>query len=114
MNIYGNMCTADIVAEASIDWNLNFIFGLYGNGINGFIEALRQARRAESAAFMGLYIRKIYTTYYTSFMLRNYSQSDRPFKKERKLYPHPQNLQTILTRIVLTLVRDIFHSCCQL
>ena len=42
MNEYENMRTADIVAEALIDWNVNVIFGLPGDGINGVIEALRQ------------------------------------------------------------------------
>ncbi|HEY9386911.1 MAG TPA: thiamine pyrophosphate-dependent enzyme [Nitrososphaeraceae archaeon] len=61
MNEYENMRTADIVAEALIDWNVNVIFGLPGDGINGFIEALRRrqdkikfilVRHEESAAFM--------------------------------------------------------------
>jgi pyruvate dehydrogenase (quinone)/pyruvate oxidase len=53
------MRTADIVAEALIDWKVEFIFGLPGYGINGFIEALRKrqdkirfilVRHEESAA----------------------------------------------------------------
>jgi len=61
MNEYENMRTADIIAEALIDWNVDVIFGLPGDGINGFIEALRQrqnkikfilVRHEESAAFM--------------------------------------------------------------
>jgi pyruvate dehydrogenase (quinone) len=61
MNEYENLRTADIVAEALIDWNVNVIFGLPGDGINGFIETLRQrqnkikfilVRHEESAAFM--------------------------------------------------------------
>jgi pyruvate dehydrogenase (quinone)/pyruvate oxidase len=61
MNEYENLRTADIVAEALMDWNVNVIFGLPGDGINGFIEALRQrqdkikfilVRHEESAAFM--------------------------------------------------------------
>jgi pyruvate dehydrogenase (quinone) len=55
------MRIADILAEALIDWNVNVIFGLPGDGINGFIETLRQrqnkikfilVRHEESAAFM--------------------------------------------------------------
>jgi pyruvate dehydrogenase (quinone) len=55
------MKTADIVAEALIDWGVDVIFGLPGDGINGFIEALRKrankirfvlVRHEESAAFM--------------------------------------------------------------
>ncbi len=55
------MRTADIVAQALIDWKVEFIFGLPGYGINGFIEALRKrqdkirfilVRHKESAAFM--------------------------------------------------------------
>ena len=55
------MRTADIVAEALRDWDVDTIFGLPGDGINGFIEALRQrhdkikfilVRHEESAAFM--------------------------------------------------------------
>ena len=33
--------TADIVAEALIDWKVDVVFGIPGDGINGFIEALR-------------------------------------------------------------------------
>ena len=61
MNEYENLRTADIVAEALLDWGVDTIFGLPGDGINGFIEALRQrqnkinfvlVRHEESAAFM--------------------------------------------------------------
>src|SRR5215204_2056748 len=61
MSEYENLRTADIVAEALIDWNVNVIFGLPGDGINGFMEALRTrqdkirfilVRHEESAAFM--------------------------------------------------------------
>jgi pyruvate dehydrogenase (quinone) len=56
-----NIKTADIVAETLLDWGIDTIFGLPGDGINGFIEALgtRQdkikfvlVRHEESAAFM--------------------------------------------------------------
>ncbi|MFL6454410.1 MAG: thiamine pyrophosphate-dependent enzyme [Nitrososphaeraceae archaeon] len=55
------MRTADIVAEELLDWKVDTIFGLPGDGINGFIEALRRrqdkikfilVRHEESAAFM--------------------------------------------------------------
>ena len=58
---YESMRTADIVAEALLDWKVEVIFGLPGDGINGFIEALRLrqdkikfvlVRHEESAAFM--------------------------------------------------------------
>jgi pyruvate dehydrogenase (quinone)/pyruvate oxidase len=58
---YEGMRTADIVAEALLDWGVKVIFGLPGDGINGFIEALRRrqekirfvlVRHEESAAFM--------------------------------------------------------------
>ncbi len=61
MSEYENMRTADIVAEALLDWKVDVIFGLPGDGINGFIEALRLrqekikfvlVRHEESAAFM--------------------------------------------------------------
>jgi pyruvate dehydrogenase (quinone) len=61
MSEYENMRAADIVAEALIDWKVDTIFGLPGDGINGFIEALRTrqdrirfvlVRHEESAAFM--------------------------------------------------------------
>ena len=61
MSAYENIRTADIVAEALIDWKVDVIFGLPGDGINGFIEALRRrqdkikfilVRHEESAAFM--------------------------------------------------------------
>jgi thiamine pyrophosphate-dependent acetolactate synthase large subunit-like protein len=35
------MRTADIVAEALIDWKVEFIFGLPGYGINGFMDLLK-------------------------------------------------------------------------
>ena len=61
MSEYENMRTADIVAEALLDWKVEIIFGLPGDGINGFMEALRRrkdkirfilVRHEESAAFM--------------------------------------------------------------
>lgn len=53
--------TADIVAESLMDWGVEVIFGLPGDGINGFMDALRRrkdrikfmlVRHEESAAFM--------------------------------------------------------------
>lgn len=53
--------TSDILVEILIDWGVNTIFGLPGDGINGVMEALRkqqdkirfiQVRHEESAAFM--------------------------------------------------------------
>ncbi len=53
--------TADILVETLIDWGVEMIFGLPGDGINGIMEALRtrqeqirfiQVRHEESAAFM--------------------------------------------------------------
>jgi pyruvate dehydrogenase (quinone) len=62
MNVeYTDLKTADIVAEALIDWKVNVVFGIPGDGINGFIEALRVrqdkikfvlVRHEESAALM--------------------------------------------------------------
>ncbi len=61
MSNYEHFRTADIVAEALIDWGVQVVFGLPGDGINGFIEALRKrqhkikfilVRHEESAAFM--------------------------------------------------------------
>lgn len=52
---------ADALIETLIDWNVNVVFGLPGDGINGIMEALRthqdkieflQVRHEESAAFM--------------------------------------------------------------
>lgn len=57
----GEYEVVDIVAEALLDWNVDTIFGLPGDGIYGFMEALRQrqdrikfilVRHEESAAFM--------------------------------------------------------------
>jgi hypothetical protein len=45
MSEYENIQTADIVADALIDWKAEFIFGLPGDGINGFIEALLRKRQ---------------------------------------------------------------------
>ncbi|MBA3284598.1 MAG: pyruvate oxidase, partial [Nitrosopumilus sp.] len=61
MNEYERMKTSDIMAETLIDWGVEVIFGMPGDGINGFMEALRQrqdkikfilVRHEESAAFM--------------------------------------------------------------
>lgn len=66
---YGNMLnpqdtnikTADILTNSLLDWGIDTIFGLPGDGINGFVESLRQnkdkirfilVRHEESAAFM--------------------------------------------------------------
>ncbi|MDQ4073901.1 MAG: thiamine pyrophosphate-binding protein [Thermoproteota archaeon] len=55
------MNTSDIIAETLIDWDVKVIFGMPGDGINGFMEALRKrqdkirfvlVRHEESAAFM--------------------------------------------------------------
>ncbi|BBK40470.1 pyruvate oxidase [Allostella vacuolata] len=52
---------ADILVDSLIDWGVEFVFGLPGDGINGIMEALRtrqdrirfiQARNEEGAAFM--------------------------------------------------------------
>src|ERR1700735_3103789 len=53
--------TADILIETLIRWEVQFVFGIVGDGINSIIEALRKrqdksrfiaARHEESAAFM--------------------------------------------------------------
>ncbi|HEY3276185.1 MAG TPA: thiamine pyrophosphate-dependent enzyme [Syntrophorhabdaceae bacterium] len=53
--------TADLLVEKLIDWKVEVIFGIPGDGINGIMEALRkqqdkirfiQVRHEESAAFM--------------------------------------------------------------
>ncbi|MFZ0734125.1 MAG: thiamine pyrophosphate-dependent enzyme [Candidatus Sulfotelmatobacter sp.] len=55
------MTAADVLIECLIDWGVEVIFGLPGDGINGIMEALRtrqdkvrfiQVRHEESAAFM--------------------------------------------------------------
>ena len=52
---------AELLVDRLVDWGVNVIFGLPGDGINGIIEALRQrqdairfiqVRHEESAAFM--------------------------------------------------------------
>jgi pyruvate dehydrogenase (quinone)/pyruvate oxidase len=52
---------ADLLVETLIDWNVDTVFGLPGDGINGIMEALRtrqdlirfvQVRHEEAAAFM--------------------------------------------------------------
>src|ERR1044071_1196465 len=61
MGEHSNQKTADIMAEALLDWGVEVVFGLPGDGINGFIEALRKrknqikfvlVRHEESSAFM--------------------------------------------------------------
>ena len=55
------MTASDVLVEKLLDWGVDTIFGLPGDGINGFMEALRKAkdkirfihvRHEESAAFM--------------------------------------------------------------
>lgn len=55
------MTAADVLIETLIDWNVEVIFGLPGDGINGIFESLRthqdkikfiQVRHEEAAAFM--------------------------------------------------------------
>src|SRR5438067_4703813 len=55
------MTAADVLVETLIDWGVEVIFGLPGDGINGIMESLRthqekirfiQVRHEESAAFM--------------------------------------------------------------
>ncbi|MGZ4812132.1 MAG: thiamine pyrophosphate-dependent enzyme [Terriglobales bacterium] len=55
------MTASDVLVEKLIDWGVEFVFGLPGDGINGIMEALRQkqdkirfiqVRHEESAAFM--------------------------------------------------------------
>src|SRR5512138_1641934 len=55
------MTAADVLIETLIDWGVEVVFGLPGDGINGIMEALRtrqdkikfvQVRHEEAAAFM--------------------------------------------------------------
>src|SRR5438067_2824778 len=55
------MTSSDVLVETLIDWGVEVVFGLPGDGINGIMEALRQrqdrvrfiqARHEEAAAFM--------------------------------------------------------------
>src|ERR1700744_6075674 len=52
---------ADVLIEGLIDWGVNIVFGIPGDGVNGIMEALRthqeqirfiQVRHEEAAAFM--------------------------------------------------------------
>jgi pyruvate dehydrogenase (quinone) len=56
-----NLTTADILIETLIRWDVQFVFGIVGDGINSIIEALRRrqdrirfiaVRHEEAAAFM--------------------------------------------------------------
>src|SRR5690349_20026879 len=55
------MTAADVLVETLLDWGVEVIFGLPGDGINGIMESLRthqerirfiQVRHEEAAAFM--------------------------------------------------------------
>src|SRR5437660_9941127 len=55
------MTAADVLVETLLDWGVEVVFGLPGDGINGIMESLRthedkirfiQVRHEESAAFM--------------------------------------------------------------
>jgi hypothetical protein len=52
MSEYESMRTADIVAEALIDWKVEFIFGLPGYGINGFIEVVLRKRQDKITLYL--------------------------------------------------------------
>ncbi len=89
MSEYENLRTADIVAEALIDWDVDTIFGLPGDGINGFMESLRQrqskvkfilVRHEESGSFHGLRIREVHEK---TWCVRCYVRSGRytPFER---------------------------------
>jgi len=61
MTEYEGLRTADIIVDGLLQWGVEVIFGLPGDGINGVIEALRRrqdkikfilVRHEESAAFM--------------------------------------------------------------
>ena len=54
------MTAADLLIETLIDWGVDYVFGLPGDGINGVFESLRthadqihfvQVRHEEAAAF---------------------------------------------------------------
>jgi len=62
------MTAADLLVERLIDWGVDVIFGLPGDGINGIMESLRtrqdkirfvQVRHEESAAFMACAYNKV-------------------------------------------------------
>ena len=55
------MTASDVLIETLMDWGVEFVFGLPGDGINGIMESLRtrqdkirfiQVRHEEAAAFM--------------------------------------------------------------
>ena len=55
------MTAADVLVETLLDWGVEVVFGLPGDGINGIMESLRtrqdkirfiQVRHEEAAAFM--------------------------------------------------------------
>ena len=57
----GDRTAADVLIETIIDWGVDVVFGLPGDGINGIMESLRkrqeeirfvQVRHEEAAAFM--------------------------------------------------------------
>src|SRR5689334_19081539 len=59
--LMGKKTASDILIETLIDWGVEFVFGIPGDGINGIMEALRthqdkirfiQTRHEEAAAFM--------------------------------------------------------------
>ncbi len=61
--------TGDIIVEKLLDWGVDTAFGLPGDGINGFFEALRknrekirfiQCRHEEAAAFAAVRLRQVH------------------------------------------------------
>ena len=47
--------TSDVLVERLIDWGVNVVFGLPGDGINGIMEALRTRQLGETAQLWSRY-----------------------------------------------------------
>ncbi len=43
-NDEGRLTTGDVLVETLVDWGVNTVFGLPGDGVNGIIEAFRKRR----------------------------------------------------------------------
>jgi pyruvate dehydrogenase (quinone)/pyruvate oxidase len=67
-SVNGQATAADVLVESLIDWGVEVIFGMPGDGINGIMESLRtrqnrvrfvQVRHEEAAAFMAVGYAKV-------------------------------------------------------
>ncbi len=102
--------TADVLFERLVDWGVDVIFGLPGDGINGFMEALRthqekirfiQVRHEEGAAFAACGYAKFSGTarrLHRHFGSRGDPPPERPLRRQARRRPGARHHRADLPR----------------